>query len=768
MEQFYNLLTGGQPACFRTFADPDYMRMATGPDGKPVYHGRKYHGLLSDVLPKLNADNAEFFGVFMVINQGGQSDASIMNARACFIDIDDGDLPSHWHIQPSLVVSRGDKQHHAYWLLNAGVADMGQWSTMQKRLIAHYKSDHRIHNPSRVMRMPGFMHWKDIANPQSYGVVYSNAANRYNLADIGLGLPEVAPTQHTGPTTRGEVVLEVDDHYSLSVATGYLANAYPSIEGEGGDQTAFATAARVREYGVSEASCINLMLEHWNPRCEPPWDVAELTLKVANAYAYASKAQGSMHVTQLFPTPPPPDVPLPSSRPHKPQIPGGNVMDIPGQIEYFRGVVYLEALNRFFCPDGQMMKPEAFKARYSGYQFAMDLQFDKFTFNANEAFTLSRGYEFPKAWGPAFRPDQPSGAVINEEGVELVNTYMKPNIIKTPGDVTPFLTHLAKLLPNDRDRTIVLSYMAACVQYPGMKAQWCPVIQGCEGNGKSLLGEALSYAIGRRYTHIPNAADLESQFNGWMQGNLLIIIEELKTDDKHTLLERMKTMITNGRLQIQQKGVDQFTGDNRANFVCFSNYRDCVPIKRNGRRYAMFYTAQQSVEDLKRDGMGDAYFAPLYNWGRHQGGWANVAHFLSNYEILDEFNPNTMCQRAPDTSSRHEAEKTSLGRIEQEIMESIDSDLPGFRDGWISSYHLTEMLKSKQLERFLPPNKRRQTLEDIGYVPHPHLNDGRVNNAIAVEGKPRLYVDKIRTDLLNIRSPIEIADTYFRSQVGVL
>jgi len=762
MEQFYNLLTGGQPACFRTFADPKEMR-AKGADGRPLHPGKNYHGTLSQVLPQLQADNASLYGVFMVINAGGQDDSTIMSARACFIDIDDGTLPSAWHITPSLIVNRGEGNYHAYWLLDAGVVDMGAWSTMQKRLSQHYGSDKTIHNPSRVMRIPGFLHWKDMTNPQSYGIMYTNPGARYSLDAIGTGLPDLATTSFTGPATRGEVVLEVDDAYSLNTAIGYLSNAHPAVEGSNGDQQTFATAARVREYGVSEAKCIELMLEHWNPRCEPPWDVAELTLKVANAYAYASRPQGSMHVTSLFPTPSPPDVPKPTARPFKPQIPGGNVMDIPGQIEYFRGVVYLEGQNRFFCPDGQIMKPESFSARYSGYQFALDLQFDKFTFKAHEAFTLSRGHEFPKAWGTSFMPDKSPGAIVNEEGVELVNTYTPALVTRTPGDVTPFLTHMAKLLPNDRDRTILMSYMAACVQYPGMKAQWCPVIQGGEGNGKSLVGEALSYAIGRRYTHKPDAQDLESQFNGWLTGNLLVVIEELKTDDKHTLLERMKPMITNARLQIQQKGIDQTTGDNRANFICFSNHRDCVPIKRNGRRYAIFYTAQQSVEDLQRDGMTESYFYNLYEWHRN-GGYAMVADFLSKYAIPDEFNPKTLCQRAPETSSRHEAEKTSLGRIEQEIMEAIDSELPGFRDGWISSYHLTELLKAKGLERFLPPNKRKQTMEDIGYVLHPQLNGGRVNNALAMEGKPRLYVDKIRTDLLNISSPAEIADMYFRSQ----
>lgn len=290
---FYNLLTGGQPAHFRTFMDPKDLR-----EGQ---YAHKYSGTLEQVLPNLESDNAAMRGVYMVVNQGGDDDASIMMARACFIDIDDGDLPTEWHLPPSMICSRFDgKGHHVYWLLHAGVVDMDAWSTMQKRLIAQYKSDNKIHNPSRILRLPQFLHWKDMSNPQSYYIVSANGSIRYQLEDIATGLPIISPTLSTGPATRGEVTIESDDALSINTAVGYLANAHPAVEGSSGDQTTFATAARVREYGLSEAKCVELMMEHWNPRCEPPWDISELKIKVANAYRYAKNAQGILHPGSMF------------------------------------------------------------------------------------------------------------------------------------------------------------------------------------------------------------------------------------------------------------------------------------------------------------------------------------------------------------------------------------------------------------------------------------------------------------------------------------
>jgi hypothetical protein len=50
----------------------------------------------------------------------------------------------------------------------------------------------------------------------------------------------------------------------------------------------------VRDFGVEEDTCLQLMLEHWNPeKAIPPWQADELEQKVANAYAYARDPAGT-------------------------------------------------------------------------------------------------------------------------------------------------------------------------------------------------------------------------------------------------------------------------------------------------------------------------------------------------------------------------------------------------------------------------------------------------------------------------------------------
>lgn len=75
-----------------------------------------------------------------------------------------------------------------------------------------------------------------------------------------------------------------------------------ATEGKGGDHCAYATACGVISCGISEELAFDLMLQHWNPRCEPPWsgdeDMDHLREKVKHAYSYHTNPPGNL--TQAY------------------------------------------------------------------------------------------------------------------------------------------------------------------------------------------------------------------------------------------------------------------------------------------------------------------------------------------------------------------------------------------------------------------------------------------------------------------------------------
>ena len=307
---------------------------------------------------------------------------------------------------------------------------------------------------------------------------------------------------------------------------------------------------------------------------------------------------------------------------------GFQFMSITQQLEHFKNCYYIISLNRILTPNGALLDQQKFKAAYGGYDFALDNQNAKTTKNAWEIFTESQAIRFKKVDSMIFKPDLKPGEIVEQEGLTLVNSYRPIEVPSTEGDPSPFIEHLFKILPNERDRDILINYMAAIVQHKGVKFKWCPVLQGVEGNGKTLFSECVAHAVGMRYSHFPKANKIDSQFNGWLINKIFIGVEDIYVPDhRREVVESLKPMITGKYQEVESKGVDQVTIEVCANFILNSNHRDGIRKTKNDRRFCMLFTAQQEEEHLKRDGLTGAYFTKLYDW-LNNGGFAVVTNYL--------------------------------------------------------------------------------------------------------------------------------------------
>jgi hypothetical protein len=309
--------------------------------------------------------------------------------------------------------------------------------------------------------------------------------------------------------------------------------------------------------------------------------------------------------------------------------------------------------------------------------------------------------------------------------------------------------------------------MAALVQYPGVKFQWAPLIQGVEGNGKSAIMSICAEALGWRYTHYPSAKDLGNKFNDWLQNKLFIGIEEIWVAQKWELMEELKPYITNTRMEIQGKGTNQITGDNRANFMMCSNHRDAIIKGRSDRRYCPFFTKHQTFEDLVADGMRNTlYFPNFYNWLRARGGYAFMTNYLQKYTIPPELNPTKLAHNAPETSSTAEAVTLSLGSVEQEILEAIEEGRPGFRCDMVGSVALDNLIKTTRA-RPVPRNKRRPMMQNIGYDWHPALRAGKATREVLSDGgvRPTIYVKKDSKYCQDSLTASQVTDLYIQAQM---
>ena len=97
---------------------------------------------------------------------------------------------------------------------------------------------------------------------------------------------------------RNNWLIEADLPENVELAIEWLkTEAKIAIDGQGGDHMAVATAAYMKSYAISEEMALDLMWEHWNPRCLQPWSgdqVDHFQQKVENGYAYNTSPPGNI------------------------------------------------------------------------------------------------------------------------------------------------------------------------------------------------------------------------------------------------------------------------------------------------------------------------------------------------------------------------------------------------------------------------------------------------------------------------------------------
>lgn len=164
------------------------------PKGHPLKakdHGKKSHAD-GDWIYRMQSEGR---GVYIVVNDGGDTDSEITACRAFFCEWDD--RPKEEQItawkelglpEPTLQIDTGNKSIHNYWVLKKTI-EAKTWKPIQERLLDHADADRALKNPSRVMRLAGTYHMKDDGKCGEMTKIIFNSNKKYSYKDIEQCLP---------------------------------------------------------------------------------------------------------------------------------------------------------------------------------------------------------------------------------------------------------------------------------------------------------------------------------------------------------------------------------------------------------------------------------------------------------------------------------------------------------------------------------------------------------------------------------------------------
>lgn len=269
---------------------------------------------LPDLVPELRRVAVRRYNIYAGLNprkhNGAASDDGVAMARCLAVDSDPanggGDVAglveriANAGLPRASLVLRSGNGCWAVWRLAEAMTDLDAWKGIQKRLILALGTDHTVHNPERIIRLPGFINLKPGKAPRLAYVVDADPAKRYSLEDFAVlpMLPDPKPAPTPCPTfpssaTRPDL---------LRAAMQYVGKA--KVCGEGGrNASAFRLAGHAFAFrtgegeALGEAEVLELM-RGWNARNAPPLPDDELVEVVRSAMTHGDPREPKIVTTR--------------------------------------------------------------------------------------------------------------------------------------------------------------------------------------------------------------------------------------------------------------------------------------------------------------------------------------------------------------------------------------------------------------------------------------------------------------------------------------
>lgn len=704
--------------------------------------GRNFRATLAEARSTLEEYNRAGWGVFVCINAmdgHGRELAHVHHIRTHVVDLDDPltsrmnyDRAVSSYPQPHIAVQTSPDKFHVYWLVEPYTGN-DFYTLHQRKFAQFYGGDKMIVDAARVLRVPGFYHMKNPTAPFMVSCWGLSALPRYTASDIESALQyvNVFDTLQTR-FPLGEKEMQAPSYDWLAFA---LTLVDPN-EMSRGEWLSFSAAIKQAGWNLTDDNTLMDLWQRWclkyhandvgeniklwqsirDTQVGWPTIMNRTSVKAYMQFGFKEAPQigGVVQLAEQVPqhyvagsTPAIPTTTIGQPRTF------GEILSEEDCAEWFKDCYFIEREGKIFTPTGRYMNSTQFNGRYGG-KFFIITSTGKTTDEAWKAALRSTCWTIPKVDHVRFMPGEAPFAIVEDEmGRKGLNSYIPAKVTHRAGDVSLWLDHVARIIPDPADRKIWFDYMAHAVKYPGYKIQFAPLLQSAEGIGKTVFAEVMQHAVGLAYCYSPKASDLissGSKFNAWMRGKLVIVVNEIKVDERRELIEILKPMITDRRIEVQSKGVDQEMEDNTANWILFSNFKDAIPINKNGRRYAIFYSALQSEQDILNAGMDKAYFDRLFEWLRKEGGLEFITHWLKNYPIEEGEIP----VRAPRTASYEEALSISRSPLEVVIQDNIEDGTCGFIGGFVSVQAVLNKARGVGVRN--PTARSVQTvLEQMGY-----------------------------------------------------
>lgn len=253
------------------------------------------------------------------------------------------------------------------------------------------------------------------------------------------------------------------------------------------------------------------------------------------------------------------------------------------------------------------------------------------------SLTNRLGSLLPRITQTAFRP-VPQQIFVSTLGVPCANSYVAYTPTVPPKFEMPSMLeeYLSRVFANAQDRKMVVQWLADIVQNPCRRPQWCVLLTGEQGTGKSTVSRLVSLALGRRYVWESNQyTPAFARFSEVFADNLLTVFDDAPADGRNTYTS-LKQAITRTSQTVEIKGQQRpVSREVYSRILILSNNTRPLRLEEGDRRvYAAEYATHRTSPEETAE-----FFTAFNNWLDCPGSQEVIYHWLSTVDLSD-FNPS--------------------------------------------------------------------------------------------------------------------------------
>lgn len=255
-------------------------------------------------------------------------------------------------------------------------------------------------------------------------------------------------------------------------------------------------------------------------------------------------------------------------------------------------------------------------------------------------------------------------------------------------------------------------WLGWAAQHPEEKILWAPLLVGIQGDGKSLLADALGLAVGAQRLHKSSTTAISGNFNAFLEGKFVLAIEELRVSgqNRHQILDKLKDVVTNPTIEIRPKGLENRTAPNFCNVIAMTNHLDALPLDNFDRRWGIFTSRFITGNgDLHVERIANQYFDRIMSVMRFQP--ETVVGWLMDIDLTG-FDPKA---RAPFTAAKAQMIADAAGEHDLAVLDIIRGRAhAGITPFAVVLPQLRRLLQALEMDS--EPNRLAAILRNAGFM----------------------------------------------------